>query len=272
MARSCRRAVAEHAVVEHAQRPARMPTAEIPDEIVYLGVADVVGRQLCGGEERPAPSLAASPSSWKPRSTMALSAYTAQPSTNDPDRSAARRRARSDKALGVLDLEHVARHRLVDHEVVHHVAVVLTVRRRDALLGPSGRCRPRHEQGSTPSPGGRRRRSPGHLGFLVRCGHREWRCRANTTLALLAGAHIISQPRREIRGSTKGGWPVTDTETTAKLVFEPPGPGSWAQDPVHLPRPVTRYWAETHPEPCKRARTIWRVITGCSSTASRWRT
>ena len=45
---------------------------------------------------------------------------------------------------------------------------------------------------------------------------------------------------------------MTEVGTTAKLVFEPPGPGSWAQDPVHLPRPVTRYWAETHPEPCKR--------------------
>jgi len=45
---------------------------------------------------------------------------------------------------------------------------------------------------------------------------------------------------------------VTDTETISKLVFELPGPGSWAQDPVHFPRPVTRYWAETHPEPCKR--------------------
>jgi len=31
--------------------------------------------------------------------------------------------------------------------------------------------------------------------------------------------------------------------------FEPPGPGPWMLDPVHFPRPVTRYWAETHPEP-----------------------
>ena len=45
---------------------------------------------------------------------------------------------------------------------------------------------------------------------------------------------------------------MTNTETIAELVFEPPGPGSWAQDPVHLPRPVTRYWADTHPGPCKR--------------------
>ena len=45
---------------------------------------------------------------------------------------------------------------------------------------------------------------------------------------------------------------MTHSETTAELRFEPPGPGSWALDPVHFPRPVTRYWAETHPEPLKR--------------------
>ncbi len=32
-----------------------------------------------------------------------------------------------------------------------------------------------------------------------------------------------------------------------KLRFEPPGPGSWKQDPVHFPRPMTRYFQETHP-------------------------
>ena len=31
------------------------------------------------------------------------------------------------------------------------------------------------------------------------------------------------------------------------LPFEPPGPGSWQQDPVHFPRPMTRYWQEIHP-------------------------
>ena len=35
------------------------------------------------------------------------------------------------------------------------------------------------------------------------------------------------------------------------LHFDPPGPGTWEQDPVHHPRPVTRYWAEVHPEPFK---------------------
>jgi pyruvate,water dikinase len=32
-----------------------------------------------------------------------------------------------------------------------------------------------------------------------------------------------------------------------ELRFEPPGPGFWEQDPVHLPRAATRYWAEVHP-------------------------
>ena len=38
----------------------------------------------------------------------------------------------------------------------------------------------------------------------------------------------------------------------AALDYEPPGPGSWNLDPVHFPRPVTRYWAEMHPEPFRR--------------------
>jgi pyruvate,water dikinase len=37
-----------------------------------------------------------------------------------------------------------------------------------------------------------------------------------------------------------------------ELRFEPPGPGTWELDPVHFPRPVTRYWAEMHPEPFVR--------------------
>jgi rifampicin phosphotransferase len=41
-------------------------------------------------------------------------------------------------------------------------------------------------------------------------------------------------------------------EGTTALHFEPPGPGSWNLDPVHFPRPVTRYWAEMHPEPFRR--------------------
>ncbi len=40
--------------------------------------------------------------------------------------------------------------------------------------------------------------------------------------------------------------------TPSQARFDPPGPGTWAQDPVHFPRPATRYWAEMHPEPFRR--------------------
>ncbi|HST24438.1 MAG TPA: PEP-utilizing enzyme [Gaiellaceae bacterium] len=39
---------------------------------------------------------------------------------------------------------------------------------------------------------------------------------------------------------------------TNEIRIDPPGPGFWEQDSVHFPRPVTRYWAELHPEPFKR--------------------
>jgi phosphohistidine swiveling domain-containing protein len=45
---------------------------------------------------------------------------------------------------------------------------------------------------------------------------------------------------------------MADTTTASELRFEPPGPGSWQQDPVHFPRPLTRYWQETHHEPFER--------------------
>jgi pyruvate,water dikinase len=41
---------------------------------------------------------------------------------------------------------------------------------------------------------------------------------------------------------------MADTVTTGELGFEAPGPGTWARDPVHFPRPATRYWTETHPD------------------------
>jgi pyruvate,water dikinase len=40
--------------------------------------------------------------------------------------------------------------------------------------------------------------------------------------------------------------------TATELRFDPPGPGSWDLDAVHFPRPVTRYFAELHPEPFQR--------------------
>jgi phosphohistidine swiveling domain-containing protein len=48
------------------------------------------------------------------------------------------------------------------------------------------------------------------------------------------------------------GVDVGSVESASELRFEAPGPGSWAIDAVHFPRPVTRYWAETHPEPFTR--------------------
>ncbi len=45
---------------------------------------------------------------------------------------------------------------------------------------------------------------------------------------------------------------MTSPDTATELRFEPPGPGSWEMDPVHFPRPVTRYWTELHPEPFRR--------------------
>lgn len=45
---------------------------------------------------------------------------------------------------------------------------------------------------------------------------------------------------------------MTSVEATPEFRFDPPGPGFWSQDPVHFPRPLTRYWAETHPEPFVR--------------------
>jgi hypothetical protein len=37
------------------------------------------------------------------------------------------------------------------------------------------------------------------------------------------------------------------SSASEKLDFSPPGPGFWEQDPVHFPRPLTRYFQETHP-------------------------
>jgi len=37
------------------------------------------------------------------------------------------------------------------------------------------------------------------------------------------------------------------TRLNTELRFEAPGPGPWKQDPVHFPRPMTRYFQEMHP-------------------------
>jgi phosphohistidine swiveling domain-containing protein len=45
---------------------------------------------------------------------------------------------------------------------------------------------------------------------------------------------------------------MTSTGPQVDQPFDPPGPGTWELDAVHFPRPVTRYWAEIHPEPFKK--------------------
>src|SRR5574337_1592046 len=61
---------------------------------------------------------------------------------------------------------------------------------------------------------------------------------------------------------------MTRTETaTTTLRFESPAPGFWEIDPVHFPRPATRYWTEVHPAPFRRgtnefARLYGMVIDG----------
>ena len=42
---------------------------------------------------------------------------------------------------------------------------------------------------------------------------------------------------------------MTGSDKTNHLLFEPPGPGPWKQDAVHFPRPMTRYFQQTHPAP-----------------------
>lgn len=45
---------------------------------------------------------------------------------------------------------------------------------------------------------------------------------------------------------------MTSAQPVSQPEIQAPGPGSWTIDAVHHPRPVTRYWVETHPEPFMR--------------------
>ena len=45
---------------------------------------------------------------------------------------------------------------------------------------------------------------------------------------------------------------MTSVEAASQPDIQAPGPGTWTIDAVHHPRPVTRYWAETHGEPFMR--------------------
>jgi phosphohistidine swiveling domain-containing protein len=60
---------------------------------------------------------------------------------------------------------------------------------------------------------------------------------------------------------------LTPTNKPNEPRFDPPGPGFWEQDPVHFPRPMTRYWTELHPAAFKRgtgefARSYGMLIDG----------
>ena len=45
---------------------------------------------------------------------------------------------------------------------------------------------------------------------------------------------------------------MTASDSSTELRFVPPGPGTWEQDPVHFPRPMTRYFQQTHPAAFKQ--------------------
>src|SRR5690349_16761118 len=65
----------------------------------------------------------------------------------------------------------------------------------------------------------------------------------------------------------RGGTVMTVSDSPTKLRFEPPGPGSWRLDPVHFPRPTTRYFQETHAPAFRRgtndfARSYGMLIDG----------
>ena len=64
-------------------------------------------------------------------------------------------------------------------------------------------------------------------------------------------------------------------DTLDRLTFEPPGPGSWLLDSVHVPRPWSRFQAEIHPpnlaegfrESARRYGLLfdtldWRIVNG----------
>jgi pyruvate,water dikinase len=42
------------------------------------------------------------------------------------------------------------------------------------------------------------------------------------------------------------------SDTSNNLIFETPGPGTWVLDSVHYPRPLSRYFQETHPSSFKK--------------------
>src|SRR5262245_17980446 len=82
--------------------------------------------------------------------------------------------------------------------------------------------------------------------------------------AVLFAAPTQSSPalRRDFAGRPTERNAMTASATSNPLRFEPPGPGSWEQDPVHFPRPLTRYFQETHPPAFKLGTHDFAVFYG----------
>jgi len=55
---------------------------------------------------------------------------------------------------------------------------------------------------------------------------------------------------------------MAHARTETALQFEAPGPGTWEIDPVHFPRPMTRYWTEVHPEGFRRGTSEFAAFYG----------
>src|SRR5690349_5500528 len=57
---------------------------------------------------------------------------------------------------------------------------------------------------------------------------------------------------RNAVGISKGDGAMSASAAAAEFAFDPPGPGHWAQDSVHFPRPMTVYFQQTHPPSFKK--------------------
>jgi rifampicin phosphotransferase len=55
---------------------------------------------------------------------------------------------------------------------------------------------------------------------------------------------------------------MTARNSATSLRFDPPGPGTWEQDPVHFPRPMTHYWQEMHPPAFKKGTSEFARLYG----------
>ena len=82
-----------------------------------------------------------------------------------------------------------------------------------------------------------------HVAFATADDH--LRVRRRRPCSRHHAADVLNQ-RHQHDEEPKGAPPMTEP-APIELTFEPPGPGTWDLDPVHFPRPATRYWVEIHP-------------------------